>query len=102
MICFCLCDFAQAPQMAFALTELSREERLEEIPGGLRANHATTQTDDVHMIVLDPLSRRKVIHYQSCACTVNFVCGDAHAHATPTHRDAALQVTCGHRPCEWD
>src|SRR5215510_9319889 len=102
MICFCLCDFAKASQMAVSLAELSRKKSLDQIPSGFWTNDATTQTEDVHVVILDSLSSGKMIQYQSSSRTVNFVCGDRRSYTTSTNRYSTIQLTCCNRPCKWD
>src|SRR5215813_6331775 len=102
MICFCLGDFAKPSQMAFSLAEVSLQKRLDQIPRGFWTNNATTQTEDVHVVILDSLSSGKMVHYQSRSCTVNFVCSDRRSHTTTTNRYSAIQLTCCNRPCKRD
>jgi hypothetical protein len=45
----------------FVLTELSRQECLDQVPGDGRSHSPAAQANDVHVIVLDPLFRGKVV-----------------------------------------
>src|SRR5262249_23388064 len=92
----------QAPTVAFGLTELGGQERLDKIPGGLRPDDATAHTNDIHMIILDSLTGREVIEDQTGADARNLVGADGCAHAAAAHRHSALHLTGRHRPSEWN
>src|SRR5262249_49799067 len=82
--------------------ELRGQERLHEIPGHGRANDAATDADDVHVIVFDSLSRRKVIVNQSGPGPRNLVRADRGAHAAAADGHSALHRARRHRAGEWD
>src|SRR5262252_6561635 len=102
MIAFRPGDFAKTSQVAFLPAELGRQESLNQIPGRVWTNDATAETKDVHVVIRDSLSRRKMVHHQSCARTTNFVGRNRHSHSAPTNGYAALQITCGNGPCQRD
>lgn len=51
--------------MALGLTELSRQKCFDQVPGEGRADSPATQTNNVHVIVFDPLPGREVIADQA-------------------------------------
>src|SRR5262245_48418462 len=59
--CFQGSYFAQAPQVSFVLAELSGQERLDEVPGHSRSHGPASHTNNIHVIVLDPLLGREVV-----------------------------------------
>src|SRR3989442_4295715 len=74
-------DLAQAAQMSRGLAELGGQECLHEIPGHARPHGAATHADDVHVIVLDALPRRKVVMDQRGTDTRHLVGADRGTHA---------------------
>src|SRR5579872_2108901 len=55
-------DFAQTSQLAFGVTELSCQESFDKVPGHHRPHDPATETNDVHVIVLDSLPSRNNDH----------------------------------------
>src|SRR2546422_1432755 len=53
--------FSQTAQVTLGLTELGPQKRLDEVPGRDPANDTPTHTDNVHVVVLDPLPGREVV-----------------------------------------
>ncbi len=68
--------FRQTPAMAIRTAETGREERLNELPGSRGADDEAAQADDVEVVVLDALMRRKVLVNQAGPNPCNFVRGD--------------------------
>jgi hypothetical protein len=50
-------DLAQATQMAWGIAEFGGQKSPDEIPRDLGATRAATDTDHVHVVVLDALRR---------------------------------------------
>ena len=69
--------FAQTTQVARSLAELSPKESLDEVPGHEGPNGSRAHTNDVHVVVLDPL-------------------GGLRSGRAPAQR--GLPVSCLHRP----
>src|SRR5262245_29568200 len=59
--CFYGSHFAQAPQVSLGLAECGGQECLDEVPGDGWSYGPTAHTQDVQMIVLDPLPGREVV-----------------------------------------
>src|SRR5579872_363083 len=88
-------NFAEAPQMPLSLTEFSRQESLNQIPSEFRADNATAQTNNVHVIVLDALPRREMIFDQSCANARNLIGANRGAYTTAADGHAAHNFSAG-------
>jgi hypothetical protein len=65
--------FAQAPQVSLSLTERGGQKCLDEIPGNGWTDGPATQTQDVQVIVLDPLLGREVVVDERCADALHLV-----------------------------
>src|SRR6266550_3352143 len=59
--CFQRRHFAQTPQVSVGLAKLGLKERLDEVPSDSWSHRPATHTKNVHMIVLDTLSRREMV-----------------------------------------
>src|SRR5215469_3557813 len=86
-------NFAQTSQVAFGLAELSREKSFDKVPGHHGSHDAATQTNDVHVIVLDTLPSREVIIDQSGASSRNLVGTDGSANPAAANRNPTLYRT---------
>ena len=86
--------------MALGLTEFSRQESLDQVPGEFRSNDAATQADDVHVIVFDALTGRKVIFDQGGANARYLIGANCRAHAAAADGDSAHNFSAGNRPGE--
>lgn len=86
--------------MPFSLAVLGSEKRLHQIPGDGRTNRATTHTEDIHVIILDSLSSRKVIVNQTGTNTCNLVGCDRCADAAATDGQATLNFACSDSLCQ--
>ena len=62
--------------MAFGLTELGRQERFDKVPGDGRTHCSAAQTNNVHVIILDPLPGGEVIADQTGSNAGNLVGAD--------------------------
>jgi hypothetical protein len=62
--------------VALGLTELGRQELLDEVPGEERPQSPSAQTNYVHVIVFDPLSGGEVIADQTGSNARNLVGAD--------------------------
>src|SRR5262249_38461125 len=88
--------------MPFGLTCLRRKKSLHKIPGGLWPDDAAAQTNDVHVIILDALSRREVIEYKTGSHSRNLVRTYRSAHTAPTNGNSPVQLTGRDGLPEWD
>jgi len=52
-------DFPKPAQVPLVLTELGRQERLDEVPGNRRAYRPAADANDVEVIVPQPPARQK-------------------------------------------
>jgi len=84
--------------MSRGVAERGAEKRLREIPRHARPDGSATETDDVHVIVLDPLARGKVIVDQPGPDTRKLVGADRGAHTTAADGHAAVYRAGRHRP----
>ncbi|TPW00488.1 MAG: hypothetical protein USCAAHI_00061 [Beijerinckiaceae bacterium] len=91
--------FAQAAQVPFGLTELIRQERLDEVPGH-GGSDRPNDTDDVHVIVLHSLPGREVVVNQPGANARHLVRAHGSADTAAADRDPAVHFLCGHGPGE--
>src|SRR5262245_51195078 len=88
--------------MAFGVTCLRRQKGLDQIPGGFRSDNAPAEANDVHVIILNALPRRKVIEDEACSYSMNFVGADGCTHTAAANRDAAIYFTRGNRLAKGD
>src|SRR5215208_3431082 len=88
--------------MSFGVAELDFQECVDEVPGHRRSHRSTAHAKNVHVIVLHPLPRRKVIVYYRCANTRNLVGADRRSYAAAADGDAALDLSRRHSAPEWD
>src|SRR5437660_9054691 len=72
--------------MSRGLAVLGAQERLHELPGHARPYGPPAETDDVHVIVLDPLPRGKVVMDQRGTDTRKLVGADRGAHTAAAAR----------------
>ena len=79
--------------MTFILAELRRQESLDKVPGNRRPNCATAETNKVHVIILDALSRREMVENQRGSNTWNLVGADRRAHAAAAYSYPTLNLT---------
>jgi len=68
--------FRQTSAMALRTAEAGREERLNELRRSGRADDEAAQADQIQVVVLDALMRRKVLVNQASPNPCNFVRGD--------------------------
>jgi len=72
------------------------------VPGPGEIDHPAAQADDVQVVVLNPLVRRKVVVDQRRAHPGYLVGGDGGAHPAGAQGDAALDLPGGDRPGQGD
>jgi hypothetical protein len=84
-----LCEPAQ---ISLGLAILSGEECLNEIPRYRRSNGAAAHAKDVHVVVFDTLTGRKVIVNEGCMNPTNFVGADGSANAASANGYPALHL----------
>jgi hypothetical protein len=89
-------NFAQTSQVVIRLAEFGCEKGLNKVPGDHGPYDPATQTNNVHVIVLDTLPSREVIIDQSSANSRNFVGTDGSTHTASTNRNPALYRTGRH------
>src|SRR5262245_1604933 len=94
--------FAQAAEMTGRVAELRGQERLNKIPRDGGPDGAAPDADDVHVIVLDALSRGKVVMNQSGTGARNLVRADRGTDAATADGNSALHRTRRHRLRERD
>src|SRR5690349_5895086 len=79
--------FRESAQMARFLAERRVQERVNHVPRERRTDDAAAHADDVHVIVLDALSRREVILHEPGAHAVHFVGADGGIDAAAADRN---------------
>ena len=89
-------------KVSLGLTELGGQECLDEVPGHGRSDGAASQTEDVHVIVLDPLPGRKVVVDQRGADPGNLVGADRRADSAAADRHPAVHLPRDDRLGEGD
>src|SRR5262249_26284681 len=89
--------FAQTPQVPCLMAELGCQKCVDKVPGHHRSHDPSPETDDVHVIILDPLTSRKVIIDQCGMNSCNLVGADRSAYAASTNSNATFQRARGHR-----
>src|SRR5438552_3411520 len=88
--------------MAFSPAEFRRQKCFDEIPRDRWPDCPAAQTDDVHVIVLDALARRKMVANQAGAHSRNFVGADGGADTASADRYTALHLAGRYRSSERD
>ena len=66
-------DLAQPPHVTFFLSKLGGQECIHKFSGDKKTNHPAADTEDVHVVVLDPLVSRVVVLNQPGADPRNLV-----------------------------
>src|SRR6185295_5136944 len=89
-------DLAQPSQVSVGLSEFGGEKSLDQIPRQFRAFDAPTQTDDVEVVVLDALLRRKMILNQASADAVDLVRANRSADAAAANRQTTMHRFSGY------
>ncbi len=93
---------AQTAYVAFSPAELACEKRLNEIPGDGGPNGAAAHTNDVHVVMLNPLLSRKVVVDQPGTYAWDLVGTHRSADPTTANRDTARYFARGHGLREWN
>ena len=73
---------------------------LRQFPGESVADHEAAKTDQVQIVVLDPLMRRKVFVNQAGPNPRHFVRADRCPDTAATNAHAAIHRSGGNRPCQ--
>src|SRR4029077_1950886 len=88
--------------MSIGVGEFGGEKRLDQIPRQFRAFDASAQTDDVEVVVLNALLRRKMILNQTSADAFNFVRTDRCADTAAANRHTTIHRVSGHCLSKWN
>src|ERR1700746_925402 len=82
--------------MSLRLTKPSVQKRLHEIPSPCWTHGPAAHTEDVHVVVLDTLSRRKMVVNQSSPDALDFVCADRSTNAASANRHSSFSLLPGY------
>jgi hypothetical protein len=93
---------AQTAYVALGPTERACKKRLNEIAGHGRSDGPATHTDDVHVVILDPLTGRKVVVNQPGTDAGDLIGAHRRADTTAADCDTASYFARGDRPSERD
>src|SRR4029077_9948466 len=88
--------------MSIGVGEFGGEKRLDQIPRQFRAFDASAQTDDVEVVVLNALLRRKMILNQTSADAFNFVRTNRCADTAAANRHTTIHRFSGHCLAKWN
>ena len=86
--------------MSFGLAELCLQEGLHQVPCHSRAHCPATHADNIHVIVLHPLTGGEMIVDQCGADAGSLVCTDRCSNAAAADGHAALDLPCRDSPGE--
>src|SRR5499427_9405739 len=92
--------FAQAPQVSLGLAECGGQECLDEVPGDGWPYGPAAHTQDVQVIVLDPLPGREVVVDERRADALNLVGTHCRTHTAAADRHSAFHLPGGNGPRE--
>src|SRR5437016_4647371 len=92
--------FAQAPQVSLGLAECGGQECLDEVPGDGWPYGSASYTQDVQVIVLDPLLGREVVVDERRADALHLVGTHRCTHTAAAGRHATFDLQGGNGPCE--
>src|SRR5262249_37888702 len=84
------------------LAKRGGQERLDEVPGHGRSHSPAPHTNNVHVIVLNPLPGREVVVNDRGANAWDLVGTDRSAETTPADRHATPYLYRHHRPRQRD
>src|SRR5262245_62571915 len=90
------CHFAETALVPRGVAEPCGQKCLHELPGHAWPHSTPTDTDDVHVIILDALFGGKVIVDQGGTNTWHLVGADRSTHPTPADGYAAFDRTRRH------
>jgi hypothetical protein len=79
--------------VSFLTGEARSEKRGDDLHRERRADDARSQTEHVHVVVLDGLMRRICVVTDSGPDTGKLVCSDRNPCAAPAHDDASLDLS---------
>src|SRR5262249_22969353 len=94
--------FAQTPQVSLGLAACGGQERLDEVPGDGWPYGPAAHTQDVQVIVLDPLPGREVVVDERRTDTPHLVGAHRRTHAAAADRHPTFHLQGGNGPCERD
>ena len=101
-LCSSCFTFCQPAPVARRLAECGAQEIPDAIPGHFDSRRSPAKTEDIHVIVLHPLTRRIVVMAERRACAAHFVGSYRGAHAAAAEQDTPLHISACNRPRERD
>src|SRR6516162_900131 len=93
---------AQTAEVALCPTELTDEKRLNKIPGHGGPNGPAAHTNDIHVIILNPLLSREMIMNESGAYAGDLVGAYRSADAAAADCYPGRHLTRSYRPSKWN
>lgn len=93
-------NFSQASLMARGLTEFCFKKSLHQFPRQFRTFDASTQANQIKIVVLDPLSRGEMVFNQAGADAFDFIGTDGRANAAAANGHAAIHLCRSQRPAQ--
>jgi hypothetical protein len=87
--------FGETAAMSLCAAESRGEKCLNQFPGEGVTNHEATKTDQVQIVVLDTLMRRKVFVNQAGSNPRHFVRADGCSNPASTDAHAAIHLSAG-------
>src|SRR5258708_7656309 len=94
--------FAQPADVAFFLGKLGGQECIDKFSGDNKSHHPAADTEDVHIVVLDPLVSRVVVLNQPGADPRNLARTDRRADSAAADSQAAFHLSGSNRLSERD
>src|SRR5262245_56429014 len=88
--------------MSLRLTKPGAQKRLHEIPSHCWPHGPAAHTQNVHVIVLYTLSRRKMVMNQSCPDALNLVCAHRGTDTAAADRHSSFNLLRSYSFCERD
>jgi len=92
----------QAASVSLGPAEASGQKSFDQLQGERRSDHLSAETKDIHVVVFDALTGKKVIMDLSGAHPRNLVRGDGGTNAAAAQRHAALDFARGDGPGQGD
>lgn len=87
--------------MSFCFAESCFKKSLDQLPCVRLSNDARSETEDVHVVILDALMRGKMIVTDRSASARNLVRRDAGADAAAANGNAAFDLPCSDASRQW-
>src|SRR5258708_59614 len=88
-------NFRQPPLKSLSCLIGRAQIGLQKIPGETGTDDSSTKADDVHIIILDSLMRRKNFMHQRCTNAGYLVGSETGTYATAADRDTPLSLSAG-------